>query len=580
MARKFGFLVLMLMAVIPVFAGTGTISGYVKDSSGTPQIGAVVEVFTSAASLGTVTFTNDRGFYAVDDLVPGVYQIKVTAISFLPSFRENVALRAGARVLVNVTLNTLADVRKLLPPRRSGTSDPDDWHWTLNTANRPVLRAVDSNVNKDAGSSSSSAAGDSSSLAGLSPERPEDRALKTRLAFMAGSDADGFGSTGDMTTSFALEKSIFSSGVLFFDGNVNASNAGGDPAGVLRASYAHDFGEASRPALAITYRRFASPGIGVGNAPYGAIEMNSSNRTTVAGIIDLQYGAALQSLEFAKRVTAFRPYGSVTVHLSPDTIVEYRYATSEPDTRADKGFDSAPADLSESGPKMALAGGVPDVEHAEHQEVSVSRRIGKTSIQAAVYDDHVHHLILTGAGDPTGYSADVLPDVYSGTFSYSDVPGINTNGARLVVERKLLDELTATLDYSVGGAVTAEGVSTWQSLPQSLAMTRQQSVGGKLSGHIHASGTRWIASYKWSSGDAVYPVDAFNASPGQTDAFLSIFIRQPLPGFSFLPGRMDALIDLRNLLAQGYMPIMGPDGRTVYLMQSARSLRAGLAFSF
>jgi hypothetical protein len=43
---------------------------------------------------------------------------------------------------------------------------------------------------------------------------------------------------------------------------------------------------------------------------------------------------------------------------------------------------------------------------------------------------------------------------------------------------------------------------------------------------------------------------------------------------------MEALLDLRNLLAQGYLPVMGPDGRTVYLVQSARSLRAGLAFTF
>ena len=43
---------------------------------------------------------------------------------------------------------------------------------------------------------------------------------------------------------------------------------------------------------------------------------------------------------------------------------------------------------------------------------------------------------------------------------------------------------------------------------------------------------------------------------------------------------MDALVDLRNLLAQGYLPLMGPDGRTVYLVQSARSLRGGVAFTF
>ncbi|HKD45879.1 MAG TPA: hypothetical protein VKD24_09475, partial [Candidatus Angelobacter sp.] len=72
-------------------------------------------------------------------------------------------------------------------------------------------------------------------------------------------------------------------------------------------------------------------------------------------------------------------------------------------------------------------------------------------------------------------------------------------------------------------------------------------------------------------------VDAFNASPGQTDPYLSVFVRQPIPGAA---GRLDALVDIRNLLAQGYLPVSAPDGRTVYLVQSARSLRAGLAFTF
>jgi hypothetical protein len=43
---------------------------------------------------------------------------------------------------------------------------------------------------------------------------------------------------------------------------------------------------------------------------------------------------------------------------------------------------------------------------------------------------------------------------------------------------------------------------------------------------------------------------------------------------------MEILMDLRNLLAQGYVPVMGRDGRTVYLVQAARSARGGVAFSF
>ncbi len=570
MARKLGCLLLVLFAVTAaVAADGGAISGYVKDSAGTPQVGAAVEIFTSAASLGATVFTDQNGFYVAQHLLPGVYQIKVSAPAFMPSLRENVALRDGARLLINVTLNTLADAAKILPARRSSSTEPDDWHWTLRSAaNRPILRAVDSNDQ------------DSSSLANPAlGEHAGDRGVKTRLAFMAGSEAEGFGSSGDVTTAFRFEKSLFAGGMLSFHGDIGSSTTGA-PAGVLRASYAHDFGDASRPTITLTYRRFATPGAVGENSPYAAMEVNTSDHTNLSEAIELEYGGALESVEFAKRVNAFRPYGAVLIHLSPDWVVAYRYATAEPDTRAAKGFDSAPADLSESGPKMALANGMPDVERAQHQEISASRRFGKTSIQVACYADHVRNLVLTGAGDPSSYSDEVLPDPYSGTFSYAYNADFNTTGARVVVEHKLLDQLTATLEYATGGAVTAESGIGWQNLAQLLSTVRQQSVGAKVSGYLPATGTRWIASYRWTSGNAISPVDAFNASPGQTDPFLSVFIRQRLPGASFIPAKMDVLVDLRNMLAQGYLPIVGPDGRIVYLMQSVRSLRAGLAFTF
>src|SRR5215471_4531502 len=568
MARKLAWLMVVLLAGTSAFAAeVGAISGTVKDSAGTPQMGAVVEVFTSPSVLGAIVFTDSRGFYSAENLPPGTYYVKVSAISFLPTLRENVNLRAGTRVLVNITLSAMAGVIQSMPTRRSVTTEPDDWHWVLRSSNRPVLRAVDHQDDHD------------NSAASVAGEQPEDRSLRTRVAFFAGSDAGGFGSAGDMTTAFALEKSVFGSGTFAFDGDIAAS--AGDPAGVLRASYTHDFGMTQRPTFAVIYRRFAAPGTFVGNSPTAAIEMNSSDRMTVGDAIDVQVGAAVQAMDFAKRITALRPYGTVTLHLSPDFLVEYRYATSEPNTRAAKGFDTAPVDLSESGPRMALSDGEPNIERAQHQEVSVSRRFGRTNLQVACYLDRIQNVVLTGAGDPSSYSDDVLPDIYSGTFSYAFAGSLNTTGARVVLERKLLDDLTATFDYSNGGAVTAASLpGTWQNLAQSLVTSREQSVGAKIAGHVHASGTRWIASYKWTSGNTVSVVDVFNASPGQSDPYLSLFIRQPLPASSFIPVKMDALLDLRNLLAQGYLPVMGPDGRLVFLVQSPRSLRGGVAFTF
>ena len=574
MTRKLGCLLVVLLSWASAHAASaGAIAGYVKDAAGAPQMGAVVEIFVSAVKVGTTVFTDSRGYYMAENLPAGTYQVKVSAASFLPSLRENVILRSGAHLIINLTLNTLEDALKLIPARRTAADEPDDWHWTLrSSANRPVLRVLEKDKDKEP-----------NSLVvvshNISERGGDNHPIKASVAFIAGAEAGGFGSAGDVTTSFALEKSLFSSGTLSFNGNIGAS--AGDPTGVIRASYAHDFGDTSRPTFTITYRHFAAPGAAVLNSPYSAVEMSSSDSMTVAGFIDVNYGADLQSMEFANRVTAIRPHGSVDVHISPDMVVEYRYATSEPDTRATKGFDTAPADLSESGPRMALTNGQPEVERATHHEVSVSRRMGDTRVQLAAFVDRVHNLVLTGAGDPTSYSEDVLPDVYSGTFSYGYAPGVSSAGARVVVQRKISDDLTVTFDYSTGRAISASDVSpAWQALAQSFGISRRHAVGAKLYGYVPGSGTRLIASYKWTSGNTLSAVDAFNASAGQIDPYLNLFIRQPLPCGSFMQGKMDALLDIRNLLAQGYLPVMGQDGRTVYMVQSARALRGGLAFTF
>jgi hypothetical protein len=39
-------------------------------------------------------------------------------------------------------------------------------------------------------------------------------------------------------------------------------------------------------------------------------------------------------------------------------------------------------------------------------------------------------------------------------------------------------------------------------------------------------------------------------------------------------------VDVTNLLAQGYLPFLSADGRTLYLAQSPRAIQGGLSFTF
>ena len=597
MFRKPGFLavvaviVIMMVATVPVPAWSGTassatpgaISGYVRDASGAPQMGAVVEVLGSAAqALKAFTlkvFTDDRGFYSVSGLLPGTYSVKVSAPSFLPSLREKIGVRSGAKLMVNVTLTTLFEAIQLVPLRT--TVDDDDWKWTLRSvANRPILRVLE----------------DGTTVVAQSGESTADHDLRGALSFMAGSPGQGFGSPADMNAGFAVERSLLSSGTVRLNGSLGYGTDGQSiPAAVLRTTYTNRFNGIFEPSMSITALRVNSPGqYAMPGAALEALSVTTSDRIVLGSKLEMKLGSELQAIQFMGRVHAFKPFGSADLHITPNTVLEYQFTSSVPnlgledrlgrnkdnDRAGDDPLDSTSADLSETAPRMSMTGFMPAVERARHQEVSLSQRVGKNSMQVAFYSDSIVDPALIGIGEMTAESGDVLPDVYSGTFSYQG-NDFSTRGLRVVVQRKLLSDLTATLDYAYGGVLDLSRPDVQlQDARQWIRAEQRHAVAAKFSGAVPKAKTRWIASYRYTGGHrALTPVDLFDTSPGQAGPFLNLFIRQPIPA-SFLAGHMDILMDLRNLLAQGYVPVMAPDGRTLYLVQSARSVRGGVAFSF
>ncbi len=537
----------------------GAISGYVRDASGDPQMGAVVQIL-GAADRSLTVFTDGAGYYTTGDLLPGLYSLKVTAPSFLPALREKVGLRAGASINVNVTLNTLLGVMQLGPLRV--LPDDDDWKWTLRSvANRPILRIFDD-----------------PSL----PAEKQSHELRGTISFFSGSAADGYGSGSDMSTGFTLERSVFDSSRVAFSGDVGYGEGVGLPAAVLRAGYSHKLADGSEPSMALTMRRFAASDPSLHNAALQAMALSGCDDFAVGDVLEFKFGSELQSIQFLGRVTVFRPYGSADLHLSPNTVLDYSYATSRHDLSGEDehGFDSAQQDPSESSPRVSLLAYSPKVEHAHHQELSLSHRMGKNSVQVAAFTDHVTDPALTGVGDVSAAGGDLLPDISSGTFSYAG-RNLDTNGVRVVLEHKFADDLSATLDYAFGGVLDlAQADVPLPTAEEEISTQRRHTVAAKLSGTSSRTHTRWIASYRWISGQAITPVDMFNSAPGQSDPFLNLFIRQPIPSMGFLNGHMEAVLDLRNLLAQGYVPVVGQDGQTIYLVQSASSVRGGVAVKF
>ena len=566
-------LILLLAAALALPAQSastvhgGSISGRVTDAQGKPQMGVPVEVFTSKFATSNIAqamllFTDATGRYSVPHLKPGNYFVKVTAPSFLPALRENVLLHSGAHVVVNLTVNTLFEALSILPPRRTIQDQDDDWKWTLRSAaNRPILRVLEDG-----------------SVVMASAEGKTNGALKARLALEGGSGGQGFGTSSDMNTNFELESPITSSDRVSVNGSLGYG--AGSPSGVLHAAYTRQFDNGSHPEFGITVRRFSasdSPGHGLGHgALAGVVSFSVADGFNLTDNLELSYGGEMHDVHFMGRTKAFRPYGAVDFHPTPNTVVEYRYATFHPDG----GMFAGDSETADSGPRISVNDFKPRVENAHHHELSISQRIGRNRVQLAYYSDRVKNLALVGVGEVNPESGEFLADVYSNTFTYNG-GRLQSDGLRVVLQRQLTDTITATLDYGMGGALVEPARNlSWENTQASLHSVQRHALAAKLTGHVPGSETRWGASYQWTNRRSLTPVDAFNGSPGRTDPFLNFYIRQPLPPNAFLPGKIEVLIDVRNLLAEGYIPIMGADGHTLYLVQTARSVRGGLAFTF
>jgi hypothetical protein len=566
MTRKLGILALALVWCLGASAAVnpGVITGTVRDTSGVPQMGAIVEVLANTAARGQTVLTDTKGAFTVPGLLPGFYTIKVTAPSFLPTIRESIHLQSGASLLLNLTLNTLFEAIQLVPRHKVAPDSDDDWRWALRSmANRPILRLAD----------------DKPLVVVQKTEDAADGQLKARVSFIAGGDGDSGSSVG---TTFRVEQSVFGKGhssPAKWSLNGGLGSNSNNPNAVIRAAYSREMPDGSYPEIALSAKHFAS--LNPNQPAIQALALSIANSMAFGESLEIEYGGETQMVQFIERATTYRPFATISAHPGKNTIVQYRYATSAPNLRRAKGFDTAPADLSESNPRVTMTPLGQRLERASHHELSVSERMGSNKVQLAVYSDTIHNAALTGTGASYTQDTDALVgDPYSGNFSYNG-GNFHTQGVRAVYSRTIASGLDATVDYAYGGVLAApEDLVQVSQAENSLVTTKRHSAAAKLSGTAHGTNTRVIASYRWLSGSGLTSVDMFNASAGQTDPYLSFFIRQPIPTMHMLPAGLEALLDVRNLLAQGYRPVLSADGSVVYLVQGARSIRAGLSFNF
>ena len=101
------FLVIVILFSAPSDAQVagGTLSGIITDPSDRAVPQAQVAIMNVATGVTTKVTTNSDGYYSAPNLLPGEYEVAVSAKGFNAEARKGISLTVGAQQVFNLTLH-------------------------------------------------------------------------------------------------------------------------------------------------------------------------------------------------------------------------------------------------------------------------------------------------------------------------------------------------------------------------------------------------------------------------------------------------------------------------------------------
>jgi hypothetical protein len=150
------------------------------------------------------------------------------------------------------------------------------------------------------------------------------------------------------------------------------------------------------------------------------------------------------------------------------------------------------------------------------------------------------------------------------------------------VTQNLGDDYRVSATYGSLGVFEVRpvgAIETADDLRKAMEASSRQAVTFRVSGTVRRHlGTRFMTSYQWANYRSAMPGPQYSTGSSRPEPGLNILVRQPVP--ALFGWRVEASAEVRNLLAQGYLPLTMGDGQQLLLVNTPRSFRGGLAFVF
>jgi len=565
---------------------SGEILGQVKNASGVAQMGATVFLYNRYDELVRKGLSNEQGRFVFDALAPDLYSIRVILASFVPAERRNIAVLPSSENRLDINLTgVFSSIGVTSTPAAPGTLMTDDWKWVLRTsqATRPVLRFLPE-LGPRSSSTSESASARFSNTTGV-------------LALSAG-DGQSFarGSQQDLGTAFAIATSLANSSRVQLSGNVSYAGSTGLPGAGIRTSFSRPTTDGSSSEVVVTMRQVylaqrSGSGIVMGsdNAPaLRTMSLAFLDKTELSDNLYLDYGFDFQSVSYLDRINYASPFVRATFDAGNQGRVRVAFTSGGQPTellaRDGQKSGELQQDLAALAlmPVISLSDSHVTVERTQNLEIGYERVSGSRTYSLGAYEETVSNaaFMLSAPADFLP-AADLLPDL-SSRSSIFNIGSYHRTGFTAGVKQALGGHAEVAVAAGRTGVLTAAGGDQSYvdsgALRAGIGQAQRAWVTVRVAGTLPRAGTRLAANYGWTDFNVLMPAHLFVTQDISQDIGVNLYIRQPLP-IGGMPWRMEASAELRNLLAQGYLPLGGAGTHSV-LTNSPRSLRGGLNFIF
>jgi Carboxypeptidase regulatory-like domain len=563
---------------------SGNLLGIVRDPGGTPQMGAAVLLFDRYQNLVRRTFTGADGRFGFPELPPDFYSVRVSVPRLFPAVRNKVEVKVGLSSVLEIHLASLVssvEIRYTIPT----ASMSDEWKWALrsSTATRPITRFLPG-------------------LTGSSSSSPPQQSLfsSTRGVLSVGGGDPSFTQVGlpqDMGTAFAVSTDLYGKHALQLSGSFGQSVRSGSPIAAMRATYSPGtpLEVISSPEITVSMQQLSLPLTGVfgpattdNDAALRSLGVSFYEKADPLARLHLEYGSSFDSVNYFTHVNRVSPFARATYNLNgfgsliasfsngktPTDLLTHQASPAEGDNMIAL---SAMSQL----PLLTFRQGMMEVQRTRNSELGLVRMSGSRTYGISAFYEDVEDGQLSAAGDlGVANSGNILSDIGAKT-SILNIGNFSQRGVVASVDQRFGSLFDVQAAYGSMSGFTAKSIAPAGSAAQSFLDDSERGVASlNVQGVLPYTGTRISGDYGWVAGGAIVPQHLFTTQQVLVTPGLNFVVRQPVPNLFGFPGHIELSAELRNLLAQGYVPVSTPDGRTILLVQSPRAIRGAVNFIF